>query len=72
MLVNKFFDPSHRNVFMLTIPGFIEHQLKLSSIHREAKSKHKDLAVCLLDLANAYCSVHHSQIQQKYVYIIIY
>ena len=63
MLVNKFFDPSLQKAFKSTIPGCTEHQLKLSSILREAQSKHKALAVCWLDLANAYGSVHHSLIE---------
>ena len=48
---------------MPSIPGCTGHQLKLSSIHSEAQSKHKALAVCWLDIANAYGSVHHSLIQ---------
>ena len=44
---------------MPTTPGCIEHHLKLASI---LKQKHKALAVCWLDLANAYRSVHHSLI----------
>ena len=43
---------------------------KAVPILREAQSKHMALAVCRLDLANAYGirSVHHFFIQQKYVY----
>ena len=48
---------------MPTTPGCVEHQLKLAAILAEAKKKHKSLAVCWLDLANAYGSVHHSLIQ---------
>ena len=47
---------------MPTVPGCTEHHLKLSSILAEACSAHKSLAVCWLDLANAYGSVHHSLI----------
>ena len=48
---------------MPTIPGCTEHHLKLSSVLAEAHSNHKSLAICWLDLANAYGSVHHSLIQ---------
>ena len=52
-----------QKAFMPTVPGCIEHQFKLSSLIAEAQSKHKSLAVCWLDLANAYGSVHHALIQ---------
>ena len=48
---------------MPTVPGCTEHHLKLSSILAEAREKHKSVAICWLDLANAYGSVHHSLIQ---------
>ena len=48
---------------MPTVPGCTEHHLKLSSILAEAREKHKSLAICWLDLANAYGSVHHPLIQ---------
>ena len=44
------------------MPGCTEHHLKLSSILAEAHSSHKSLAVCWLDIANAYASVHQSLI----------
>ena len=63
MLLNKYFDPSLQKAFLPNIRGCTEHQLKLSSILREAQVKHKALAVCWLDLANGYGSVHHSLIE---------
>ena len=63
MLLNQYFDPSLQKAFLPTIPGCTEHQLKLSSVLNEAQAKHKALAVCWLDLANAYGSVHHSLIE---------
>ena len=63
MLLNNYLDPSLQKAFMPTVPGCTEHHLKLSSILSEAQSKHKALAICWLDLANAYGSVHHSLIQ---------
>ena len=62
MVSNKYLDPSLQKAFMPTVPGCTEHHLKLSSILSEAHSNHKSLAVCWLDLANAYGSVHHSLI----------
>ena len=55
-LANKYLDPSR---LYATVPGCTEHHLKLSSVLNEV---HKALAVCWLDLANAYGSVHHSLI----------
>ena len=62
MLLNKYFDSSLQKVFMPSIAGCTEHQLKLCSVLSEAQSKHKALAVCWLDISNAYGSVHHSLI----------
>ena len=62
MISNKYLDPSLQKAFMPTVPGCTEHHLKLSSVLSEAHSNHKSLAVCWLDLANAYGSVHHSLI----------
>ena len=62
MVFNKYLDPSLQKAFMPMVPGCTEHHLKLSSILSEAHSNHKSLAVCWLDLANAYGSVHHSLI----------
>ena len=62
MRVNQYLDPSLQKAFMPTVPGCTEHHLKLSSILAEAHSNHKSVAVCWLDLANAYGSVHHSLI----------
>jgi hypothetical protein len=59
---NKYLHPSLQKAFMPIVPGCTEHHLKLSSILSEAHSNHKSLAVCWLDLANAYGSVHHSLI----------
>ena len=61
MLENKYLDKVQK-AFMTATPGCIEHQAKLATILHDAKSKHKSLAVCWLDLANAYGSVHHSLI----------
>ena len=43
-------------------PGCMEHHLKLATVIQDARQKHKSLAVCWLDLANAYGSIHHSLI----------
>ena len=63
MLGNKYFNTSLQKAFMPSIPGCTEHQLKLCSVLSEAQLRHKALAVCWLDIANAYGSVHHSLIQ---------
>ena len=59
MLTNNYLDRSIQKGFMPRSPGCIEHHQKLATILRDAKQKHKALAVCWLDLANAYGSVHH-------------
>lgn len=60
MLTNKYFDKSVQKSFMPTTPGCTEHHLKLVTILNDAKRKHRSLAVCWVDLASAYGSVHHS------------
>ena len=62
MMVNNYLDPSIQKAFLPTVSGCTEHHLKLSLILTEAHSNHKSVAVCWLDLANAYGSVHHSLI----------
>ena len=62
MVTNKFLNSSLQKAFMPTVPGCMEHHQKLSSILAEAHSNHKSVAVCWLDLANAYGRVHHSLI----------
>ena len=63
MLENSYLDSSIQKGFMPATPGCTEYHSKLSTIIYEARNRHKTLAVCWLDLANAYGSVHHSLIQ---------
>ena len=60
---NGYFNRDIQKAFMPTTPGCTEHHSKLAAILSEASRKHKSLAICWLDLANAYGSVHHSLIQ---------
>ena len=62
MLSNKYFDRSVQKAFMPATAGCTEHHLKLNTILKGAKKNKKSLAVCWMDLANAYGSVHHSLI----------
>ena len=62
MTTNGYFNKSIQKAFMPTTPGCTEHHMKLATILQDARAKHKSLAVCWLDLANAYGSVHHSLI----------
>ena len=62
MLSNKYLDKGIQKAFMPRTPGCIEHHLKLATVLQDARKKHRSLAVCWLDLANAYGSVHHSLI----------
>ena len=59
---NRYLDPSLQKAFMPAVPGCTEHHLKLSLALADARSNHRSLEVCWLDLANAYGSVHHSLI----------
>ena len=68
MLGNGYLDRSVQKAFMSATPGCIEHHAKLAAILRDARTKHKSLAVCWLDLANAYSSVHHSLIKFSLVH----
>lgn len=63
MTHNGYLSSSIQKAFMKATPGCIKHQCKLAAILAEARKNRKSLAVCLLDLANAYSSVHHSLIQ---------
>ena len=54
MINNHYLDSSIQKAFMPTTPGCVKHHLKLAAILAEAKKKHKSLAVCWLNLANAY------------------
>ena len=62
MLTNKYFDRHIQKTFMPVTAGCTEHHLKLTTILNDARKKRRSLAVCWMDLANAYGSVHHSLI----------
>ena len=63
MIANKYLNTTMQKAFVVEMSGCTEHQIKLFSIIEEARKKHKSLAVCWLDLANAYGSVHHDHIR---------
>ena len=56
-------DTTIQKAFVHGIPGCTEHQFKLATAIQEARKKHRSLAICWLDLANAYRSVHRQLIQ---------
>lgn len=58
MLENDYLDPSIKKALIPATP-----ELKLSTIISEVRKKKKSVAVCWLDIANAFGSVHHSLIQ---------
>ena len=62
MLSNGYLDTSTQKAFVDGISGCTEHHLKLLSMIREARQKHKSLCIALLDLANAFGSVNHGLI----------
>ena len=59
MISNGYLDTSVQKAFIPGVPGCLEQYEKLSAIIKDAHTKHKSLAVCWLDLANAFGSVHH-------------
>ena len=62
MVANKYMDRDVQNAFMPGVPRCIEQSTKLAAALNEAHTKHHSIAVCWLDLANAYGSVHHDLI----------
>ena len=59
---NGYLDTSIQKAFVSSMPGCFEHQVKLSSAIQEARLQQKNIAVCWLDLANAFGSVEHDLI----------
>ena len=53
---------SIQKTFLPATPGCLEHHCKLAGLLADTRHKHRSVAVCWLDLANAYGSVHHSLI----------
>ena len=63
MRLNGYLDSDLQKAFLPTVPGVAEHQAKLAAVINSARRNKKALAVCWLDITNAYGSVHHSLIQ---------
>ena len=63
MITNKYLNTRTQKAFVDGIAGCTEHHFKLLSIIDVTRKKHKSLAICWLDLANAYGTVHHDLIQ---------
>ena len=59
MVANEYMDRKFQKAFIPGVPGCIEQSTKLAATLHEAHTKHRSIAVCWLDLANAYGSVHH-------------
>ena len=62
MLGNGYMNRNIQKAFLQLTPGCTEHHSKLAGVLSDARQHHKSLAVCWIDLANAYGSVHHSLI----------
>ncbi len=56
----EYLDSCLQKGFMPATPGCIEHHCKRARILKEARSRHRSIAVAWLDLANEYGSVDHS------------
>ena len=62
MTANGYLNTTVQKAFVNGISGCTEHHVKLLSIIEETHRKHKALAVCWLDVANAYSSMQHGLI----------
>ena len=62
MLVNNYLNTSVQKAFIPGIPGCFEQYRELLTIIQDVHKKHQSLAVCWLDLAYAYGSIHHQLI----------
>jgi len=63
MLENGYIDTTIQKGFMKDIAGCIEHSETMYQVLRDAKDNKRDICVSWIDLANAYGSVKHSQVQ---------
>ena len=63
MTASGYLNTTVQKAFVDGVSGCTEHHFKLLSIIDEPRRKHKALAVCWLDLANAFGSMHHSLIR---------
>ena len=63
MIANGYLNTAVQKAFVYGVSGCTEHHIKLLSVIEEARQKHKSLAVCWLDLTNAFGSVHHQLIR---------
>ena len=68
MLDNHYLDTTTQKAFVDGISGCTEHHLKLLSIIKEVRQKHKSLCIAWLDLANTFGSVHHGLISFSLVH----
>ena len=58
----SYLDTSIQKAFVSSMPGCFEHQVKLSCAIQEGRLQQSNIAVCWLDLANAFGSVEHDLI----------
>ena len=62
MMANGYLDTNIQKAFIKNVPGCTEQYRKLLAAVTEAYKRHKSIAVCWPDLANAYGSVNHGLI----------
>ena len=62
MIFNNYLDTSIQKAFVNKLPSCLEHQVKLFWIIQKARSQQRNLAICWIDLANAFGSVDHQLI----------
>ena len=59
---NGYLNTTVQKAFINSVPGCLEHQVKLSCALQEARLQQKTITVCWLDLANTFGSVEHDLI----------
>ena len=55
MTGNHYIDQDVLKAFLDGVPGCVEHQFKLWSALTDAQRNQRNIHVCWLDIANAYC-----------------
>lgn len=63
IVANGYLDTNIQKAFIKNVPGWLEQYRKLLAAVTEVFKRHKCVAVCWLDLANAYGSINHGLIK---------
>lgn len=67
LLQNEYIDTAVQKGGIPKVPGCIEHTRVVTQLIREAQEGDGDLVVLWLDLANAYGSIPHKQVETSLI-----